>query len=288
MYMKEIKVGILSIIKNEHQYLDEWLQYHTRLVDKIYLFEDVGSLSHSDICSKYSNVILKSILSLYDNENVDKIIKDKKNHTAAAGFQISFMKQCLNYIKVNDTLDWVTYIDVDEFLTLENEEDSIQSIMKEYEEYKLVVLQWMNFNASGNIRATNLPVLESYHTRCKLFTGQSMSPIASSKIIFNMSTSNFVRCNHHIPFFKDGWCKTDFSRDLKTPIYKKLYIRHYITKSFEEYCKKIFLRGQFFGSKGLNHFFEFNPDISRNNKEVKEIIETYYNMFMNGDLNFYL
>ena len=170
---------------------------------------------------------------------------------------------------------------------LENKDGSIHSIMNEFSNYSIVVLQWINYNASGFIHKPDLSVLDVYHDKCKLACA-SMSQIASSKLMFNMHTGNFIRCNHHIPMFKNGWCKTDFSTDIKNVVYDKLYIRHYITKSFEEYCYKIFLRGQFFRSKGLNHFFEFNPSMDRNNKEIIAITNKYYDMFMNGKLNYYI
>jgi len=43
-------IYICSIIKNEHQYLEEWIDYHLNLgFDGIYLVEDVTSKSHSNI-----------------------------------------------------------------------------------------------------------------------------------------------------------------------------------------------------------------------------------------------
>ena len=54
-----MKTSIRAIIKDEHQFLEEWIEWHLGLgFDVIYLFEDKGSNSHEEICEKYSNVYL--------------------------------------------------------------------------------------------------------------------------------------------------------------------------------------------------------------------------------------
>ena len=45
--MKHYKTAICAILKNEHQYLDEWIRHHLDIgFDEIYLYEDFGSKSH--------------------------------------------------------------------------------------------------------------------------------------------------------------------------------------------------------------------------------------------------
>ena len=57
-----MKNCILTVIKNEHEYLDEWIQYHLNLgIDYIFIFEDIDSDSHKKITDKYDKVFLKNI-----------------------------------------------------------------------------------------------------------------------------------------------------------------------------------------------------------------------------------
>ena len=52
--------SICAIIKDEHRFLKEWIDWHLGLgFDAIHLFEDRGSKDHSDICSEYPNVYLR-------------------------------------------------------------------------------------------------------------------------------------------------------------------------------------------------------------------------------------
>jgi hypothetical protein len=63
-----MKTAICTIIKNEHDYLEELLNYHLNLgIDEIYLYEDNGSLSHSEIVSKYNSVHLLSINTIFND-----------------------------------------------------------------------------------------------------------------------------------------------------------------------------------------------------------------------------
>ncbi len=278
-----MSVCIFTIVKNEQDYLDEWIIYHLSLgIDKIYIFEDDGSLSHASICDKYDKVVLDSIYSVFYGRARDIINR--------IPLQVRYMISCLNYIKEHDSFDWVTYIDVDEFITLENKSDTLDSVLNAYSDYNMLCVQWKNFGASGHIHKPIGNCVDVYTTECALYTGSKMSSFASSKLFFNMHFYGIrkIKFNHHIPYGNLYWCKTDFSVDLKSAVYDKIYLRHYITKSFEEFCKKIFVRGQFNDSKDLRIFFKFNPDIDINDPDVKTIIDDYYDRFMSGELDYCL
>ncbi len=283
-----MKFGLFTIIKDEQDYLKEWLDYHIDLgIDSIYVFDDVFSTSHKSICGKYKDkVIHKGILELYDQKESEEITRVKKSGKAISGYQITFMYKILNYLKDNTDLDWVFYLDVDEFLTLKNKRTKLSNLFKNYSDYDMVVLQWMNYNASGNITKPKKNVVDAYTTKCQLYIGKRMSPKASSKLCFNLHTwdSNKIKTNHHIP--KNGkWCKTNFSTDPLEVVYDKIYIRHYITKSFDEFCNRIYVRGQIIRVKFLNDFFIFNPDISKDDPKVQKIIKKYSDMCRNGEID---
>lgn len=63
-------------------------------------------------------------------------------------------------------------------------------------------------------------------------------------------------------------------------VYEPLYLRHYITKSFEEYIQKVYVRGMFHnGHRNMQSFFEMQPemkDIILNDKELISYIKDKY------------
>lgn len=285
-----MKVGLFTIVKDEHQYLEEWLQYHlnkTLGIDCIYVFDDPFSKSHSNICSKFSEkIISKSMLSLYSKSWQNKILNRIDYKETTIPRQIRYMDSVLEYLKNKKEFDWVFYLDVDEFLTLSDNSVSIPDIIKDYNDYDVLVVSWKNFGASGHLTKPEGSTIENYTVECSPNLNK-MSYLASSKLCFNLHRWDPVRVhtNHHIPF-KAKWCKPNYSQDLKDLVYDRLYIRHYITKSLDEFLHKLFLRGQFFGSKDFNSFFVFNPDINKKDPEVRKVINKYRDMFYSGEIKF--
>ena len=69
--------AICAIIKNEHRFLEEWIEWHFSIgFNAVHLFEDKGSDSHEDICNKYENVYLRR----YENDDeVQELLVTDKN-----------------------------------------------------------------------------------------------------------------------------------------------------------------------------------------------------------------
>ena len=280
--MSNKKVGVFTVVKNEHKFLGEWVQYYKDLgFDDIRVYSDINSKSHAEICKDYDvyHGSVKDIVSVDVN----------KKFTASDGNQVMYFKAILDKLKSTTDLDWVAYVDVDEFITIQDSR-TIQDVMCDFGNAHVVVMQWQNYNANGHIFSPEGKVVDVYKTTCQHYAPPRMSPIASTKMFFNLKRWDSAKliCNMHLPKSCCLWCKTDLSRDLNKLTYDRLYIRHYITKSFEDYCYKLFDRGQFFGSKQLSHFFSFNPDISEDDPNVKELIDSYYNKYLNGDIDFYI
>jgi hypothetical protein len=284
-------VGIFTIVKNEHLFLDEWIQYHLNLgVDKIFVFEDVGSLSHEEICNKYDKVQLFKITDIYNKVIASNIVHKRKIKSSRYGIQLKFMYDIIEYVHKQKCLDWLIYIDADEFITLEKNDTCIKNIFDSYNDYAIVVLRWKNYNADGHIYRPNGNVLDNYNAPCDKISGLSTCSTAS-KLAFNLHAwnKNIIKCTFHTPNISSNcfkWCKTDYTTNLGSPTYKNVYIRHYITKSFEDYCTKIFVRGQFNKSMTITRFFALNPDLSRDDKDIVNILNSYYEKFMNGELDF--
>lgn len=284
-------IGIFTIIKNEHEYLEEWLQYHLTTfpeLSKIYVFDDPFSKPHKEICDKYNKVINTSLLSIYPEDEQESIRKGTFYGKLDRPRQIAFMYDILNYLKKDNFLDWVFYIDVDEFITLaDGTKPPLSKILNSYSMKEILVLSWKNYGANGYLTKPEGSVIENYTKECPLYVGLNMASKSSSKLCFNLRKWNpdTVFTNHHIPI-RARWCKTNFSINPADVVYDKIYIRHYITKSLDEFCRKIFIRGQFLGSKHLRDFFSFNKDIKMNNPDVQEILNKYRDMFYSGKIWF--
>ena len=251
-----IKLCILTIIKNEQQYLEEWIKYHLNLgINYIFIFEDINSNSHKEITDKYKNVSLISVNQLINTH-----------------IQGLYMKYGLQYIKDNYDYNWCFVIDIDEYITLEN--DTIQSVMQQFKDYDAVVLQWQNYGANGLVYKPNYKdkgIIETYIKKSNISSKDGI--IKSVKTVYNLNTYNkklFI--SNHIPSKRTNWCRTNFSTNIKEVVYDKIYLRHYFTKSFEEYVWKVYIRGMFSKNyRNFDDFFLVNPDMLDKKEELLKL-----------------
>lgn len=258
---------ILTIIKNEQEYLDEWIKYHLDLgINHIFIFEDIDSDSHKEITEKYTNVTLNSISNILTEEEKEKVSYFKtfgiQNHNDTP--QYIYLKRGLLYIQNLNIYDWCFVIDCDEFITLENNYGHIKDIVSLYKNYDAFILQWKCYGANGLIHKpnyNNAGIIETYKIEM-----QGYIPIKKpflTKVCYNLKTYNKLNFGHiHQASDICNWCKTDFTKNRESVIYKNIYLRHYITKSWEEYIWKIKNRGYFWGkTRNINFFFSINPEM---------------------------
>lgn len=267
---------ILTIIKDEQLYLDEFIKYHLGLgIDHIFIFEDCTSSSHKSITDNYSTekVTLLNILDCWDTQEERDRIYYHRTHLFK--MQNRYLKRSLLYIKNNYKYDWCFVIDVDEYITIENN-DKLNNILNEFIDYDAIILYWENYGANGLIYKPDYNKKGIIETYTKVANNQK-SDINRNiiKTVYNLSTyTNDSYGSQHYPNFKTNWCNTNLIKDLKKPTYNKIYIRHYITKSWEEYVTKIKLRGMFFWHhRKLESFFDINEDMIDKKEELLNLVD---------------
>jgi hypothetical protein len=248
---------IFVVIKDEQEYLDDFIKYHLDLgVDHIFIFEDIDSTTHKWITDKYDKVTLNSANMLKLNPINNK--------------QSEYIKSGLIWIRDNFDYDWCFSIDCDEFITVT---EPITDVLNNYKEYHAIMLQWKNYGCSGYIRKPiyDKPIWNIYTEEC----GYSISDkkyCNCTKMCFNMKTlqEKFIHGNHTALC---RYVKPDFTQDRTTVVFGKIYIRHYITKSFEEYMWKLTKRGMMCPQhRKIDDFFEMHPHLLENkSKMLKEI-----------------
>lgn len=260
-----MKTAICAIIKDEHRYLKEWVDWHLNVgFDAIHLFEDKGSKSHEEICKKYSNVYIRR----YENdEEVQELL-------AANG---SSSRQLILYSWFGDTYkeqyDWVAFIDLDEFITF-NESYSLDKLCEEFSSYPCVLLNWRFMGASGHIKRPNCGVVEAYT--------QEESPMSMErghmyKSFCNLRLWNGFTKSLHLA---KGYVNTNHVVSTSEWCYDKAWINHYFTKSWEDWCDRIFKRGDTQKAhRLLSDFFDANPCMR---KYEKDLIDSVSHLIPNG------
>lgn len=230
---------ICAIIKDEHNYIEEWLDYHFSIgFDKVYLFEDGGE-SHLEIIKKYGDKVIHTTL-------LDSV---SRSHSR----QYEVYKKAFDIVK--GKCDWCAFIDIDEFITLAPKyEGNIENFLKEYEDYPCVHLAWKNFGANGRLEPCEKgKTIETYTEPIKM----RLDCFSCVKSIVNAKHKDARITNvHHMRHSVN----TDFGEQ-ERPLYNKAWINHYYTRSLTDWVAKV-KRGQLFSNVyDIKRFFRYNPDM---------------------------
>lgn len=241
---------ICTVIKNEHSYLKEWISYHLSLGFKyIFIYEDFGSLSHKNICDEFPNVFLESI----------DFFKPIENNSMQKQYLI--FNEFINYY--SNVYDWVAFIDVDEFITLDKNLTLEETLLK-YNDYNGIILFWKIYNANGFINKPDGNIIDIF-TKVNNDISKLETPFKS---IVNLKKNSHM-CTHHKVAYP---INTLYSTDINTPVYEIMWINHYFTKSWEEWCYRFSHRGDIVpGHRKIEEFFIYNPDMLLQKNELLEL-----------------
>ena len=279
-----MKTAIHTVIKNElDEYLIPWLNHHCSMVDHIYIFEDIGSHSHKHITDRYENVTLLSVLDMYDNQaGKDRLIENDKKGKMNQRY---FIMDGVTFIQKKNLYDWCFTLDIDEFITLQEPYKAIPDVLSEFLDKDAVILQWMNFGASGRIykpQYNGVDYREFYTQRAEFSIADAKFKM-DSKICWNLR--KITRWNlTGLHCCAGNWCKTDGKKNRRSTVYDKMYLKHYITKSFEEYIWKVYIRGMHTrgAHRKMDDFFEINQDMLPMREKLEEIKNNIINVYNNG------
>ena len=233
-----MNICIFTVIKDEQEYLSDWIEYHLNLgISKLFIFEDIGSTSHKNITDKYNNVELHSVKELYSEDEIPKLIEDRKNKVPP---QTDFINRGLKYIHSLGKYQWTALIDIDEFITCT---EKISDILDRYKEHQAVLLYWQNYGCSGHIYKPNInkPPYEIYTEKCGYELYSDYKYFKITKFIVNMEKYK-PTMKYWIHCANVDFVKADGSYKRSEPVFEPLYLRHYILRSAEEYAWKVWVR----------------------------------------------
>jgi hypothetical protein len=128
-------LSICMIFRDEALYLKEWIEFH-RLV----------GVEHFYLCSHHSQDHFKKVLKPYIKKGIVdlKILVDDPDDFGSQ-IQMNFYNECIN--KFKNESKWIAVLDADEFL-FPAQEQSLIPILKEYEEFGGIAVNWQMFGTS--------------------------------------------------------------------------------------------------------------------------------------------
>lgn len=221
-----MKLGICTIQRNRGRWLVEWVLFH-------YL---VGFRCFYIYLHKCTDDSAEIVLSLSRKYNIKSfIVPDDTVRPQLVSYQHA-------YQEFEHEIDWMAFIDGDEFL-FPTKEKNLQDVLSKYNYEKISALGvwWACFGSGGHLSEPDGLILENYIKRPPLSFSDN-SHIKS--IVRGRQGSSFsVGPNSHI--FKTIYGTRDenmrninsgFMPDL-APTYKELRINHYVCQSYEFFKK---------------------------------------------------
>ena len=104
-------------------------------------------------------------------------------------------------------------------------------------------------------------IIETYTQKCDKSINDPTWK--TTKLMYNLNEyKKYYYTGSHMCSELCKWCKTDYSKENNIICYDKIYLRHYLTKSWEEYIWKLKIRGMFYiNHRNYEEFFEMNKDM---------------------------
>jgi Domain of unknown function. len=264
LFQKKYKheVVLCAVAKNEEAYIEEWVIHHLSIgFEKIYIYDN------NDESGK-----LSSLLKQY-------IDQDKVHIINSSGINPVQFWAYMHFVNTNKKdIKWAAFIDVDEFIELEDHLN-IHEFVNSYKDAEVIVLSWLGYGANnkiwkeeGNLKsrfpepATIDPMFINFPTHVKSITRiqhirkfltPHMPKIKGKRkrdrVVFN-AIGQRVLINPSYPF--------------TVPVYKNAYIKHYFTKSYEEWLEKVSKGAGDNTIRKINEFFYLNTEMRNLNLPI--------------------
>ena len=222
------KFIVFTCAKNEDEYLCEWIEHYLSIgFDKIIIADNNDAETLPYLLSKY---IDKGVVEIFDCRGLSE-------------FQLYIYNMFLN----EGNYKWCAYFDCDEFLEINIHKD-IKEFLNNIEE-NCVLIHWLVFGSNGQINKIDGDV----QSRFKL----PVSPVPFFKEnmyvkpIIRGGISGYKMIDTHAPLNYNGdkyniggEVVVDYASHVYYPVrYRYAYIKHYYTKSFNEWMTKKTKRG---------------------------------------------
>ncbi len=240
--------SICLLIKDENEYLIEWITWHLNIgIEHLYIYDNDSQTPVSETIKELPKEMQNKITVIDWSGTHEHMQHDCYYH-------------CLKTYGEDST--WIAFLDSDEFIRLTGDNPSdINTFLHDYEEYGALYMCWIMYNANGQKQKENLPVKERF---TKIVTDHKelgfgklfVKPTRVKKMLVHMAIlkvgSETVNENFETQI-------GTFQRNIS---YDKIAVDHYYTKSYEEWCSKM-LRGSCDPKyhRKYDEFFKYNQDM---------------------------
>ena len=228
-------IAICAIARFENRYIKEWVDYHLSLgFDYIYLYDN----------NREGEERIASVLNV-EKEYKNRVIIVPYHHFS--NDQCPQMRAYADCYERNEC-EWIAFIDIDEFITLspKSKLTNIKQLLHKCSSYDAILLNWMTYGDNEKVFYEDAPVLLRFPKpmpyRFSQYNMWGSHPINGHVKTIIRKDLNFRVNGPHV-FYGPKTCCNGDGESVENIAYqpkitfKTAYIRHYVTKSLEEYIE---------------------------------------------------
>ena len=283
-----MKVALCCIGRMENRYAKEYVEYYKRIgIDKIFIYDNNhdGEEHFEDVLQPF-----------FDDGFVEVI--DYRNRTLC---QMKSYEECYN--EHNNEYDWIAFFDFDEYITFKNNETIKEYLSdKIFDNFECIHLNWMYYGDNDNIKYDDRPLVERFTKPADydLKITYNFPENNHVKSIVKCGIDNFKwRINTHSPGMGLKCCnaigKKCEDNAFNPYNFDKCYLRHYATKTIEEWVKYRMRRGnadityeQFRKIVNPERFFLVNKRTKEKEELMVQLLSEFDNVKKTNNLDIFI
>ncbi|MCF0069479.1 glycosyltransferase family 92 protein [Dyadobacter sp. CY261] len=217
----EYYLSVCCIIKDENEYLEEWLEYHRKI-----------GVAHFFIYDNGSKVPVKQFIKTLNYSEVTTVTDMPGQNKHVKAYQ-----HCID--SFGHLSKWIAFIDMDEFIVPKTDNPELPEFLKMYEDYGGLGVSWQIFGSNNHVHKPAGSQLENFTRRAEVsfHPNRHIKSIVQPKWVASAYKSHCFRykagffcVNEHFMQIDDA--TTDVSVDT-------IQLNHYYCRSLEEYQQKV-------------------------------------------------
>ena len=217
------KIMICCIGKNENLYAKEFVEYYVSLG-----FDKIIILDNNDLNGEKFEDVLHDFIS--------KKLVEIKDLRGLKSIQIPSYNYC--YQKYMYLYDWIAFFDFDEYLFIKENSTIKKYLFNDmFKKCQLVLFNWYMYDDNNLLRRDNRNMIQRF-TSIKDFSKKTKF-IVRGRINNLKITSSHIAINCNYCNSKGETIYPKSYKTLNKEINSIAYLKHFYTKTAEEYCNKI-------------------------------------------------
>lgn len=217
----EFYLSVCCIVKDENDYLPEWLDYHRKIgAEHFYIYDNGSKIPVKDIVQTIGYEQFVTVTS----------IPGQNMHVKA-------YQHCIDNFGCNSK--WIAFIDMDEFIVPKNETASLPQLLKKYEDYGGLGMSWLIFGSNHHIDKPAGSQLENFTRRSEV----TFPPNRHIKSIVQPRHVQAAFKSHYFKFKPGFACVNEHFIPIEEALadvsVDTIQLNHYYCRSLEEYRQKV-------------------------------------------------